>query len=157
MLTPTGPKCLEFNVRFGDPETETLLPLLAPETDLAEIFLVRRLSPTSSHLSHSYRTSVEELRVELTFLSTGLRRTTTRLNHSRNEEGLLRHSHPRIEGIPRRLRQGNSNRNRSVTDERQCLPRWNCAQGWEGRHCWRESARCYCGRIDVGGCCQAGI
>lgn len=42
MLTPTGPKCLEYNVRFGDPETETLLALIAPETDLAEIFLVRR-------------------------------------------------------------------------------------------------------------------
>lgn len=41
MLTPTGPKCLEYNVRFGDPETEALLPLLTAETDLAEIFLVR--------------------------------------------------------------------------------------------------------------------
>jgi len=28
MLTPTGPKLIEFNVRFGDPECETLLPLL---------------------------------------------------------------------------------------------------------------------------------
>lgn len=41
MLTPSGPKCLEYNVRFGDPETEALLPLLSAETDLAEIFLVR--------------------------------------------------------------------------------------------------------------------
>ncbi|NKE43210.1 phosphoribosylamine--glycine ligase [Roseomonas frigidaquae] len=28
MLTATGPKLIEYNVRFGDPECETLLPLL---------------------------------------------------------------------------------------------------------------------------------
>jgi phosphoribosylamine--glycine ligase len=32
MLTEEGPKLIEFNVRFGDPECETLLPLL--ESDL---------------------------------------------------------------------------------------------------------------------------
>ncbi|KAK0646691.1 phosphoribosylglycinamide synthetase [Cercophora newfieldiana] len=35
MITPDGPKTLEYNVRFGDPETQTVLPLL--ESDLAEI------------------------------------------------------------------------------------------------------------------------
>ena len=39
MMTSLGPKVLEYNVRFGDPETQTLLPLLSPETDLAEIML----------------------------------------------------------------------------------------------------------------------
>jgi len=37
MLTPQGPKTVEFNARFGDPETQVILPRL--ETDLADIFL----------------------------------------------------------------------------------------------------------------------
>ncbi len=37
MLTDDGPKVIEYNVRFGDPETQVVLPLLAD--DAAELFL----------------------------------------------------------------------------------------------------------------------
>ena len=37
MLTPQGPRVVEFNARFGDPETEALLPLL--ESNLLEPLL----------------------------------------------------------------------------------------------------------------------
>lgn len=37
MITKQGPKVIEFNARFGDPETQVVLPRL--ETDLMDIFL----------------------------------------------------------------------------------------------------------------------
>ena len=37
MLTPAGPRLIEFNCRFGDPEAQAVLPLL--ESDLAELAL----------------------------------------------------------------------------------------------------------------------
>ncbi len=37
MITPEGPKVIEYNARFGDPETQVILPRL--ENDLLDIFL----------------------------------------------------------------------------------------------------------------------
>ncbi len=37
MITKDGPRTLEYNVRFGDPETQTMLPLM--DGDLADVML----------------------------------------------------------------------------------------------------------------------
>ena len=37
MLTPAGPKVIEFNVRFGDPEAQVVLPMV--DTELAPVLL----------------------------------------------------------------------------------------------------------------------
>ena len=41
MITASGPKVLEYNVRFGDPEVQALMLLLDVKTDLAAILLVK--------------------------------------------------------------------------------------------------------------------
>jgi len=48
MITKSGPKVIEYNCRFGDPETQVVVPLI--EGDLAEILLSiaeRRFDPSS--------------------------------------------------------------------------------------------------------------
>jgi len=45
MITKEGPMVLEYNTRFGDPETQVVLPRL--ETDLVEIFLAMTESKLS--------------------------------------------------------------------------------------------------------------
>lgn len=46
MLTPDGAKTLEFNCRFGDPETQVILPLL--KTDLFDLFEATCLNKLNS-------------------------------------------------------------------------------------------------------------
>ncbi|KAL5494976.1 ADE57 [Sanghuangporus weigelae] len=59
MLTESGPKVLEYNVRFGDPETEAVLLLL--ESDLASILLAcveRRLDSVEVKVRPGFAASV---------------------------------------------------------------------------------------------------
>ncbi len=59
ILTADGPKVLEFNARFGDPETQVILPRL--KTDLAEVLLATaegRLSDVELEWSDEWAVSV---------------------------------------------------------------------------------------------------
>lgn len=53
MITPNGPKVIEYNCRFGDPETQVVLPLL--KTDLFEIFKAVR-NETLSDINIEFET-----------------------------------------------------------------------------------------------------
>lgn len=55
MITKDGPKVIEYNCRFGDPETQVVLPLL--ETDLLDIMMAvteERLDEIDVQFSDSY-------------------------------------------------------------------------------------------------------
>ncbi|KAH7930515.1 phosphoribosylamine--glycine ligase [Leucogyrophana mollusca] len=61
MLTEAGPKVLEYNVRFGDPETEALMLLLHDDVDLAAVLLAcaeHRLDSVSIRTRPGYAVSV---------------------------------------------------------------------------------------------------
>jgi phosphoribosylamine---glycine ligase len=52
MMTAEGPKVLEFNVRFGDPETQVLLPVLGLDLGaLLEALVERKLASFAATLS----------------------------------------------------------------------------------------------------------
>jgi phosphoribosylamine--glycine ligase len=60
MMTADGPKVLEFNARFGDPETQAVLPRL--RSDLAGLFLAARepggLAGTSAEFADNWAVTV---------------------------------------------------------------------------------------------------
>ena len=56
MLTPAGVRVLEFNVRFGDPETQVVLPRLP--SDLLELLLRDRPGRLGAELQWDERAAV---------------------------------------------------------------------------------------------------
>ncbi|KAG6886983.1 hypothetical protein C0992_001335 [Termitomyces sp. T32_za158] len=61
MLTPSGPKVLEYNVRFGDPETEALMLLLSEEVDLVSVMMAcakHHLDSTKIYVRPGFAVSV---------------------------------------------------------------------------------------------------
>lgn len=59
MLTPEGPKVIEYNCRFGDPETQVVLPLM--ESDLLTVMLAvsqGRLAGTPVRFSNNFAACV---------------------------------------------------------------------------------------------------
>jgi len=59
MLTQRGPQVLEFNVRFGDPECQVLLPLCETDpVDLMYACATRTLRPETVKLKNAYATIV---------------------------------------------------------------------------------------------------
>jgi phosphoribosylamine--glycine ligase len=61
MLTQDGPKVLEYNCRFGDPETQVLLPLL--NVDLVDLMLAASVGRLGGLLDHVGLKSTEWHRV----------------------------------------------------------------------------------------------
>lgn len=61
MITSSGPKVLEYNCRFGDPETQVVLPLLSDDTDLFEVMLAcaeTRLDSVSINFKKGFAATV---------------------------------------------------------------------------------------------------
>ncbi|OLY83912.1 Bifunctional purine biosynthetic protein ADE1 [Smittium mucronatum] len=61
MLTSSGPKVIEYNCRFGDPEIESVLSLLDDSTDFYEVCLAAaegRLDSVSLNFKDSYAATV---------------------------------------------------------------------------------------------------
>ncbi len=54
VLTPTGPQVIEFNCRFGDPETQVVLELL--DTPLAGLLAASASGDLSAHADLTWRT-----------------------------------------------------------------------------------------------------
>jgi phosphoribosylamine--glycine ligase len=88
MLTPTGPKVVEYNVRFGDPETQVILPRL--KTDLLDIFI-----DTAEHRLASRRVEwSSEVTATVVLVASGY---PGKVEHGKRIDGLAEAA--RLEGV----------------------------------------------------------
>ena len=98
MLTKDGPKVLEFNARFGDPETQVYLTRL--ENDLAELLVA---SVRGTPREHGIEVEPDAFGVR----RDGLRRLSGQLCQRQADPGTGRGGpSAKHEGLPRRHRQG---------------------------------------------------
>jgi len=86
MITPDGPRVLEFNCRFGDPETQAVLPRL--RSDLAELCLASR---EPGGLAGATADFADDWAVTLVFASAGYPASSSKgeVIHGLDEAGTL--------------------------------------------------------------------
>ena len=92
MIGADGPKVLEFNARFGDPETQAVLPRL--RSDLAELFLAAR---EPGGLAGARAEFSDEWAVTLVLASAGYPESSSKgdVIHGLDGGGRARRGHPR--------------------------------------------------------------
>jgi phosphoribosylamine--glycine ligase len=103
MLTSDGPQLLEFNCRFGDPETQTVLPLL--QSDLYEVMLSCAQGHKGSLTANAFGPNVPALcdlevrfssdcAISVVLASGGYPRTSTKHQIIRHLNRAVRHAPP---------------------------------------------------------------
>ena len=143
VVSPAGTKIdtLEYNVRFGDPETQTLLALMAPECDLAEILMAcieRRLDCVELRMK-------DEAAVTVVLASGGYPAA-----YKKGFPITLKHTPP--QGMRSQLfyaLRTISSEIFSKSDRRVGLPCGHVRERRPARHCRRQSPRCHSYRKDT--------
>ena len=121
-------KVLEYNVRFGDPETQSLLAMMGEEEDLAEIMLAcieRRLDC----IPPLKQQEGKQAAVTVVLASGGYPESYKKgipISIKAPPEG-----RPSVPTFPSELLADESDYRRLL------LPCWHSTEGWATCHCWR--------------------
>ncbi len=93
MLTPDGPKVLEYNCRFGDPETQAVLPIV--KSDVLELLTAAAKGDLSGKEIHA-----EGCAITVVLASEGYpeKPVTGRIIEGLNQEALIFHAGTRRDG-----------------------------------------------------------